>query len=113
MTMPMWVKPALLGAVIGAIALAIIGFNWGGWTTQATAEKMATERANTAVVQVLTPQCVARAQENPEALAELAAISSAFQRQKFVTDAGWATVSGEASSNRALAVNCASVLEQA
>ena len=32
------VKPALWGAAAGAIALAIVGFNWGGWVTGGTAE---------------------------------------------------------------------------
>ena len=27
------VQPALWGAACGAIALAIVGFNWGGWVT--------------------------------------------------------------------------------
>jgi hypothetical protein len=113
MTIPAWVKPALTGALLGAIALAILGFNWGGWTTQSTAEKMATDRANVAVVEVLTPFCVARAQQNPDALAEFAAITTASKRQKFVTDAGWATVSGEGSLNRDIAKRCATALAQA
>ena len=29
------IKPALMGAVGGAIVLAIVGFNWGGWITGA------------------------------------------------------------------------------
>lgn len=30
-----WVTPAVYDAV-GAIALAVIGFSWGGWITSAT-----------------------------------------------------------------------------
>src|ERR1700747_2586345 len=35
------IKPVLWGAVGGAILLATIGFNWGGWVTTGTAEAMA------------------------------------------------------------------------
>ncbi len=33
MKFPTWLKPALFGAAGGAIALAIVGFSWGGWVT--------------------------------------------------------------------------------
>jgi hypothetical protein len=32
------IKFGLLSAVGGAIVLAVIGFNWGGWVTTGTAE---------------------------------------------------------------------------
>ena len=34
MQIPTWVKPAVYGAGAGAVALAIIGFTWGGWVTR-------------------------------------------------------------------------------
>ena len=43
------IKPVLWGAVGGAILLAIIGFNWGGWVTTGTAEAMAKDIAANAV----------------------------------------------------------------
>ena len=52
------VRPALWGAVAGAIALAIVGFSWGGWVTGGTAETLARNSAATAVVAALTPICV-------------------------------------------------------
>jgi hypothetical protein len=44
----------LWGVVAGAIALAIVGFTWGGWHT----ESGAAERAQTAVRSALIPECV-------------------------------------------------------
>jgi len=44
----------LWGAAAGAIALAIVGFTWGGWHT----EKGAAQRAQTAVQIALIPECV-------------------------------------------------------
>ena len=40
MELPKWTVPSLQGAAAGAVALAIIGFNWGGWVTESTASKM-------------------------------------------------------------------------
>jgi hypothetical protein len=57
MQVPSQVKPACWGAVGGAIVLAFIGFNWGGWVTGATAEAMAKQRANAAVEIALRPIC--------------------------------------------------------
>src|SRR6516164_6477818 len=55
-----WFKPAAWGVVVGAIGTMIIGFSWLGWTLGSTAERLAVERANSAVVVALTPSCVAR-----------------------------------------------------
>jgi hypothetical protein len=33
--------PILWGAAAGAISLAVVGFNWGGWVNGRTAEKLA------------------------------------------------------------------------
>ena len=57
MQVPSETKPALWGAAGGAVALAIVGFTWGGWMTNGTANKLADERADSAVVAVLTPIC--------------------------------------------------------
>jgi hypothetical protein len=61
MQLPTWLKPALLGAGAGAIALAIVGFSWGGWVTGGSAKDMATKQSNVAVAAALTPYCVERA----------------------------------------------------
>src|SRR5881227_3655757 len=47
--------PLLQGIAIGAVASMVIGFSWGGWVTGGTANKLAAERADTAVVAALTP----------------------------------------------------------
>jgi len=54
------VKPACWGAVGGAIALAIIGFTWGGWVTGGTAKNMASAAATNGQQSVLVPLCVAQ-----------------------------------------------------
>src|SRR2546421_3957116 len=49
------VKPAVWGAVVGAVAFTVVGFSSLGWTLGSTAEKMATQRAETAVVAKASP----------------------------------------------------------
>ena len=59
----------------GAVALAVVGFSQLGWTLGSTAEKMATQRAETAVVAALTPICVERFQQQTDAAAKLVAFN--------------------------------------
>jgi hypothetical protein len=42
-------KRLLQGAVAGAIATMVVGFNWGGWSFGSTADKMAKEQSELAV----------------------------------------------------------------
>jgi hypothetical protein len=55
MKIPAQVKPAIWGAIAGAVAAMIIGFVWGGWVTGGTSEKNAGAAAQTAVVQAFVP----------------------------------------------------------
>ena len=80
------IKTALWGAVGGGIALAIIGFAWGGWVTGGTARQMAEESAEEAVVARLAPICVERFNQDSEKdrkLEKLKEISS-WERDDYV-----------------------------
>ena len=88
MQMPASVKPAVWGAVGGAVAAMIIGFSWGGWVTGGTAGQMEMTSAKNASVVALTPLCVAKGEQQPEQLAALKEESS-WSRSNFVTKAGW------------------------
>jgi hypothetical protein len=113
MKMPIWVKPGLWGAVAGAIAISIVGFSQLGWTTTATAEKLAQERADTAVVAALVPFCVVKAQQDPDkaVLAKFQTEQSSYSRSDMVMKAGWATVGNEKSPDNALAHACSDKLQ--
>jgi hypothetical protein len=57
----------LWGAAAGAVALAIVGFTWGGWSTSsATAQQV-----RAAVVTALIPACAKDVMADPTAAAEL------------------------------------------
>jgi hypothetical protein len=111
MQMPESVKPAIWGAIGGAVAAMIIGFVWGGWVTGGTAEKMATTSAQDASVLALTPLCVAKGEQQPEQLVLLKKASS-YSRGDFVTKAGWVANVNE-KYRSAVASACASTLVEA
>jgi pimeloyl-ACP methyl ester carboxylesterase len=116
MQFPSELKPALWGAVGGAIALAIVGFSWGGWMTSSAAAKLADARADAAVVVALTPICVAKFRADTDAttkLAALKALSASWEQGNFIEKGGWATRDGATSPDYQLARACAEKLAQA
>ncbi|MEI4195872.1 hypothetical protein [Roseovarius sp. E0-M6] len=88
MNIPESTKPAVWGAIGGAIVAIVIGFAWGGWVTGGTASEMQSASAESAVVQAFTPLCVAKAEQEPEQIALLKEERS-YQRDNFVVEAGW------------------------
>jgi hypothetical protein len=112
MQIPVGLKPGLWGAVAGAIGMAIVGFWQLGWTTSGTAEQLAQQRADTAVVAALVPFCVVKAEQDPDktVLAKFRAEESSYSRSDMVTKAGWATLAGGKSSDDALARACSEKL---
>ena len=112
MQIPEWVKPGLQGAAVGAIAISIIGFSWGGWVTGGAAEKMAADHARLEVVAALVPICVQQSTQDPqiaETLAELKSASS-YKRSDMLMKAGWATMPGSSDPNRQVASDCMDAL---
>ena len=71
MNAPEWLKPGIYAAVVGATALAIIGFTWGGWMTGGDAKNMASDQSRMAVVAALVPICIEQSKQDPEAAATL------------------------------------------
>lgn len=106
MNIPIETKPALWGMAGGAVALAIVGFSWGGWTTGGKAEAAAATRADDAVVAALAPVCVDKFQRANDASANLVALkkTDTWSQGEFVEKGGWATVPGTNSTERVSAV---------
>lgn len=112
MQIPVWIKPGIWGGVLGAVAMAIVGFSQLGWTTAGSAERLAQDRADTAVVAALVPFCVMKAEQDPDhtALAKFQAEESTYSRSELVLKAGWATVGGSTAPNDALVRACSDKL---
>ena len=106
-------KPGIWGAVIGAVAISVVGFSSFGWTLGSTAERMAKERAQTAVVNVLAPICVEKFRHQADAvtkLIEFNKVSSSWDRRAIIEKGGWATMPGSDTPNSAVVSACAEQL---
>ena len=112
MQVPQWVKPGFWGIVIGALGIMIIGFGWLGWTLGSTAESLAQERVNTALVAAFTPICVEKFMTQPDATVKLTEFhkTSSWRQQEFVEKGGWATLPGSKEPNAKVAGACAGQL---
>lgn len=109
MTNPEWLKPGAYGFVLGGIAVAVVGFTWGGWMTGGSAEEMAANRAKTEVTAALVPVCVEMSRTDPNRVEKIAVVkeASSFKRRDAVMETGWATMPGADAPDRNLAAACA------
>ena len=106
------VKPVAWGFVIGSIVTMIVGFNWGGWTTGSTTDRIAMERSTAAVTAALVPVCLEKSKADPAAIKKivaLKALTSSYDQRDAVVKDGWATI-GAGEANRDVAEACASQL---
>ena len=112
MQIPVWLKPAGWGAVVGAVALSFVGFSQLGWKTAGTAELVAQERTDTAVILALIPFCVDKAQADPDraTIIKFRAEQSSYSRSDLVMKAGWATLGAKTTPDNALARACSEKL---
>ena len=106
MQIPTWTKPGITGAIVGAIATMIVGFSQGGWYTGGSAERLAQQRADSAVIDALVPVCVSQSKLDPDTtakLGQLLAMKSSYDQRDFVIKSGWATMPATDGPNRDLA----------
>jgi alpha/beta superfamily hydrolase len=98
----------------GAIALAVIGFNWGGWVTHATASKNARDAADRAIVRVLAPICAEKFRQQADASSKMVELrkASTWERGTFVEKGGWATMPGSTTPSTGVARACAEILDK-
>ena len=68
-------KRLLQGAAVGAVATIFVGFSWGGWSLGSTADRMAKEQSELAVVAALAPVCADKFRALPDAEAKTIALS--------------------------------------
>lgn len=113
MRVPVWIKPAVWGAVFGAVAIMITGFSWMGWTLGHTTERLVAEGSEAAVVAALTPFCVSNYLKQPDAAAKLAVLredTSSYTQRDIIEKAGFATMPGNAEPTSGVAAACATAL---
>ena len=103
------------GAVIGAVALAVVGFGWGGWVTGGTATKTAATAASDAKVAALAPICADRFRAQGDSAAKIAELAkaSSWDRGNVVEKSGFATMPGSKTTDSDVARACAEILATA
>ena len=104
-----YIKPFVWGLVVSAVLTMIIGFAFGGWVTGGTAQEMAGEMAEKAVVDRLAPICVVQFNQDPEKDKKLQELKekSSWDRKDYVEKQGWATMPGEKEPDSNVADECA------
>jgi hypothetical protein len=112
MQTPEWLRPGLYGAACGAIALAVVGFTWGGWVTGGKARQMAADQSRIETVAALTAICLDQSKHDPLLAERLAVLktTSSWSRGDMVMKNGWATMPGTTDANRQVANACAEKL---
>ena len=109
---PKETKPFLLGALAGAVLIAWIGFDLGGWKTGGTSERLAKRQADSAVVAAHARICSVQfnsAKNLPARLAELQK-TERWSRGAVVTKGGFATMPGEKEPTQGVSEACAELL---
>lgn len=100
------------GVFCGTIAILILGFWPGGWTLESTAERMAQERAEEAVVAVLVPICVEQGRGASVDVRRDLKAESSWTRGDFIETMKWATMPGANEPAPGIASPCANVLAE-
>jgi hypothetical protein len=105
----------LIWSLLAAVALTmLVGFTWGGWMTTSGAQTLAEASAKGAVIERLAPMCVAQFNADPDREQKMLAFreGTSYDRTKYVTDQGWATLPGETKPTSQVASACADLLMQ-
>ena len=114
---PTWVKPAVIGAAVGAtvgvVIFAAVGFTLGGWMTTGGADRVYLALAHETMIAAMVPVCLDLAAQDLDRAAKLAVIrdTPVEGRRDAVMSSGWATVPGSAQPSHDLAQACMSALD--
>ncbi len=103
------IKTVLWSALGGALVWWIVLSAVLGWMPAGTAEQKAGERARTAVLDVLTPICVEKFNQDANREQKLEALKkeNSWQHNDFVVKQGWATMPGNRQADLGVAQACA------
>jgi hypothetical protein len=104
-------KRLLQGAAVGAVATMVVGFYWGGWSLGSTADKIAKQRSELAVIAALAPVCADKFRALPDSDTKKVALSKADswkRRDEFPKEL--VTLPGESYPSSALVDACYTLL---
>ncbi|NJO32128.1 MAG: hypothetical protein HC869_02390 [Rhodospirillales bacterium] len=115
MEIPVQTKPAIWGAIGGAILTLVLGFYLGGWHTASSAQQMAAEASDKKVIAALAPLCVDQflKSANPTQRSALLEITNNYERGSFLEKGGWTRLPGSKEPNWAVGRACGDLLAAA
>jgi hypothetical protein len=102
------IKTVIWSAIGGAIVWWVVLAAGFGWMSSGAAGEQASERAQAAVRDALTPICVAGFKHDADHAAKLATLKakSSWSREDYVIEQGWATMPGSTEPERNIAQEC-------
>jgi hypothetical protein len=106
------IKLGSWSAMGGAVALAFIGFNWGGWHTGGAATALAKEQAAEAVSERLGAICVAQFHRDSNKAQKLQEMKDkeSWDKARYIEKQSWAIMPGEDKPDGRVADACAKQL---
>jgi hypothetical protein len=106
------IKLGSWSAVGGAVALALVGFNYGGWVTGGTAAAMAKDVAADAVAERLGTICVAQFNQDSNKGLKLKEMKEkdTWEKGRFIEKQSWAIMPGDDKPDSRVADSCAKLL---
>ena len=106
------IKSFFWNAIVGAILISIVGFNWWGWVFESTAQLEATQSAEKSVNDRLAKICVYQFGKDPEKDLKLKELQgkSSWMRSDYLKEQGWSTMPGEEEPDRGVTKKCTKLL---
>ena len=106
------IKSFIGNAIVGAIVMSIVGFNWLGWVLESTANQKAKQMSEEAVIISLAEICVYQASQDPEKDLKFKELikESSWTRGDYVIKQGWSTIAGVEEPKSGVADKCAELL---
>jgi len=97
------------GAVCGAVIAMVIGFNWGGWTTSGTTQKMNED----AVLASRAAICVAQFMNSPNHELQVKQFqgTDSYMRSDLIEKGGWDKMPGQEKAVYGVSSACVAGLE--
>ena len=102
-------KYGLWGLIGGAVIAMIIGFNWGGWTTSSTTQKMSED----AVLASRAAICAAQFMNAPNHALKLKEYqeASSYMRTGVIEKGGWDKMPGQEKADWFVSNSCVAGME--
>jgi hypothetical protein len=106
------IKLGSWSALGGAIVLAVVGFNYGGWVTGGTAAAMAKDVAADAVAERLGTICVAQFNKDSDKGQKVKEMKDkdTWDKGRFIEKQSWAIMPGDDKPDSRVADSCAKLL---